>query len=260
MDDLQQYFKTLKIEPTESLKWILRAYDKQYQFWHLKSHTDDPILQKRAMNKMKSLNYAYNILYDYYSNKSINDTQDDNTVLLHKKPKNIFVLRVIEDHLEVINDDDMNIKEFEILESDYDYFSEFVVDDFDKSKKAICDQCNSYVIPTHILYNALYKFKYDIEHDWDEDYIDEDIFDELIRWRLGYKIYIGDVNTDVMTYGDFIKLINKAGLNGYGVYSWRYCYDGLIMFVDGADNPLKMITEETAVIFDHNCICNKVFC
>lgn len=66
--DLRQHFQTLEIKPGASLEEVRKAYRDQSLIWHPdRFPSNNPRLQKKAEDKMKEINEAYDILKPHLS-------------------------------------------------------------------------------------------------------------------------------------------------------------------------------------------------
>lgn len=59
MNDLDQYYKTLELEPGASLEQVKQAYRDLARVWHPDRFSHDPRLQQKAQEKLKEINNAY---------------------------------------------------------------------------------------------------------------------------------------------------------------------------------------------------------
>jgi hypothetical protein len=59
IDDLRECYRLLEVDPGDSEEQVKRAYRDLVKVWHPDRFTDDPRLQVRAQEKLKSINLAY---------------------------------------------------------------------------------------------------------------------------------------------------------------------------------------------------------
>jgi len=59
---LIEAYRTLDIEPGASLEEVKKSYRELVRVWHPDRFTHDPRLQKKAQEKLKQINLAYEII------------------------------------------------------------------------------------------------------------------------------------------------------------------------------------------------------
>ena len=65
MDDIDGYYATLELKSGASLEEVKRAYRDMVKVWHPDRFSHDPRLQKRAQEKLKEINLAYQRLESF---------------------------------------------------------------------------------------------------------------------------------------------------------------------------------------------------
>jgi hypothetical protein len=64
--NLQQCFKILELEPTDSLQAATRAYKDLVRVWHPDRFQKNPRLKEKADKKLREINLAYNYLRSHF--------------------------------------------------------------------------------------------------------------------------------------------------------------------------------------------------
>jgi hypothetical protein len=65
MDDIDGYYAALELKSGSSLEEVKRAYRDMVKVWHPDRFSHDPRLQKRAQEKLKEINLAYQRLESF---------------------------------------------------------------------------------------------------------------------------------------------------------------------------------------------------
>lgn len=71
MDDIRKYFEVLGIKPNASIEEIKQAYKDLVKVWHPDRFVNDPRFQRKAEEKLKEINEAYQKIQDY-----LNDSEE----------------------------------------------------------------------------------------------------------------------------------------------------------------------------------------
>jgi len=69
--DLKRYFDTLELAPDSSMDELNQAYRDLVNIWHPDRFANNPRLQKKAEEKLKELNQAYEALKPVLSSESV---------------------------------------------------------------------------------------------------------------------------------------------------------------------------------------------
>lgn len=69
MDDMDGYYAALELRSGASLEEVKRAYRDMVKVWHPDRFSHDPRLQKRAQEKLKEINLAYQRLESFLQDR-----------------------------------------------------------------------------------------------------------------------------------------------------------------------------------------------